>query len=135
MDRAVSARRIRHRIELLNIVGNDDARDRPFDFRDANRTVYKMPDLLGSRRHVHELVRDIFEQRDEINFLLVLTTKSGAALLPDNGHDRLMVHLRVVQAVEQMNGARPGRCGAHPTSPVNFACAQAMNAASSSWRV
>ena len=37
--------------------------------------------------------------------------------MSDDGNDRLMIHLRVVKPVEQMNRARPGSGDAHP----NFA--------------
>ena len=55
--------------------------------------------------------------------------------LPDDRDHRRVIHLRIVKPVEQMNRSRtrtsPGRC---PTSPVNLACAHAMNAAISSCR-
>jgi hypothetical protein len=58
---------------------------------------------------VHELVRDVLEQRDEVDLLLVLGTERAARLLADDGHDRLLVELGVVEAVEQVDSPGPGR--------------------------
>ena len=49
----------------------------------------------------------IFEQRLQIDFLLILAADGGGGRLPDDGDDRLVVHLGVVQAVEQVDRARP----------------------------
>ena len=53
-------------------------------------------------------LRDIFEERDEIDFLLIAAAERGARLLPDDREHRLVIHLRVVKAVQEMNRARPG---------------------------
>ena len=45
----------------------------------------------------------------QIDFLLVVAADRRARLLPDDRDDRLVVQLRVVQAVQQMDRARPGR--------------------------
>ncbi len=63
----------------------------------------------GVRRHVDVLVRDVLEERDEIDFLLVIAAERRARLLADDRDDRLVIHLRVVKSVEQMDRARPGR--------------------------
>jgi len=52
--------------------------------------------------------------------------------LTDDGHDRLMIELRVIQTIQQMDRAGPEVARQTPTSPVNLACAQAMKAAISS---
>ena len=52
---------------------------------------------------------DIFEQRRQIHFLLIISAHSLARRLADNRDDGLMIHFRVVKSVEQMNRARPGR--------------------------
>ena len=63
----------------------------------------------GVDAHVDEFVRHVLEQRDEIHFLLVIAAERRARLLPDDRDDRLVIHLRVVKAVEQMNRARTAR--------------------------
>ena len=49
--------------------------------------------LLGRRRHLHVLVRDVLEQRQQVDLLLVVAAERGARLLADDGDDRLMVQL------------------------------------------
>ena len=58
--------------------------------------------------HVHVFVGDVLEQRRQVDFLLVVAAEGRAALLADDGDHRLMVELGVIQAVEQMDGARAG---------------------------
>jgi len=51
-------------------------------------------------------MRDILEQRVEVDLLLIAAADRRSAGLADDGHDRLVIHLRVVEAVEQVDGAR-----------------------------
>ena len=67
-----------------------------------------MPNRRRARRHVHVFVRDIFEQSDKIDLLLIITAEGSACLLPDNRDNRGMVHFRIVKSVEQMNRAGAG---------------------------
>ena len=53
-------------------------------------------------------VRDVLEERMKIDLLLVVAADSGSRRLADDGHDGLMVQLRVIEAVEQMNSAGAG---------------------------
>ena len=69
----------------------------------------EMPDLRRRGRHVHVLMRDILEERDKIDLLLVIAAERRARLLADDGHHRLVIHLRVVKSIEQMDRARAGR--------------------------
>ena len=55
---------------------------------------------------------DVLEQVLQIDFLLELAADARVvADLPDDGDDRLVVHLRVVQPVEQVD--RAGPAGGH----------------------
>jgi hypothetical protein len=108
MDRAVRAGRFFHRVELLNVVRNNNAGDATADLRDAHRAIDEMPHLLRIGHHVHKFVRDIFVQRDEIDFLLVLAAERRARLLSDDRDNRLMIHLRVIEAIQEMDRARAG---------------------------
>ena len=68
----------------------------------------------GVGRHVDVFAGDVLEQRDQIDFLLIMAAQRDARLLPDNGHHRLMIHLRIVKPVQQMDGAGPGGGEADP---------------------
>ena len=108
MDRPVLARRRRDRFHRCQIVRNDDAGDGPLIERNPDRSVDQMADLRRFRCHVHVFVCHILEQRRQVDLLLVVTAEGGARLLPDNREHRLMVELRVVKAIQEVNGARAG---------------------------
>ena len=60
---------------------------------------------------------DVLEEREEIHFLLVTRADEVVVGLTRQGEHRRAVHLRVVEAVEQMNRAGPGgrKADAEPT--------------------
>ena len=62
---------------------------------------------VGDGRHLNVLGGDVLEQRDEVDFLLVAAAERGARLLADDREDGRVVELGVVQAVEEMDRARP----------------------------
>jgi hypothetical protein len=109
MHGAVLVRWLDHRGRFLNVIGQDDARDRALDHRDADGSIDQVPHLLGSGRHLNVRSGDVFEQAEQIHFLLVAAAQGCARLLADNRDDGLVIQLRVVQTVEQMDGARAGR--------------------------
>ena len=49
--------------------------------------------------------RDIFEEREQIDFLLIVRADQIVVRLAGNREHRRAVHLRVVETVQQMNGA------------------------------
>jgi hypothetical protein len=49
---------------------------------------------------------DVLEQRQQVNFLLIAGADQIVIGLARQGEDRCPVHLRVVQSVQQMDGAR-----------------------------
>src|SRR5205823_2259374 len=61
--------------------------------------------------------RDVLEQRDEVDLLLVVAAETHARLLADDRHNRLMVELRVVETVQEMDRARAGRRETHADLP------------------
>ena len=69
----------------------------------------------GDRGHVDIITRHILEERDEIDFLLVIAAHRRPRLLPDDRHHALMIHFGIVKPVEQMDRARPagGEADAH----------------------
>jgi hypothetical protein len=113
MDRPVLVRRHLDRLHRRQVVRHDHTRDRPLRQRDPHRAIDQVPDLRRLHRHLHVLVRDVLEQRHEVDFLLVVAAERGPRLLSDDGDDRRVVELRVVQAVQQVDRAGSGRGQAH----------------------
>src|SRR6185437_14726215 len=108
--RIVSVRRMRHCIHLGHILWNDHARHRPRRHRDAHSAIDHM---TGSRRiyqAVAVLARDILEQGVEIHFLLITATERHRRRLSDDREHVLMIHLRVIQTVEEMDRTRSRCC-------------------------
>jgi hypothetical protein len=60
--------------------------------------------------HGFDIGADVFEQRLQVHFLLVVAAERGTRLLAHDGHHGHVVHLRVVQAIEGVDCPRPG-CG------------------------
>ena len=56
---------------------------------------------------------DVLEERQQVDLLLVVAAERGARLLADDGDHRLVVELRVVEAVQQVDGAGAGGGDAH----------------------
>jgi hypothetical protein len=83
-------------VHRLNVVGNDDAGHRPLGVGDAQRPVDEVSNLLGFGGHVHVLVRDVLEQRQEVDLLLVAAPEGGTRLLADDREHRLVIELGVV---------------------------------------
>ena len=113
MGRAVRHRRILV-IHQLQVVGQDDAGDGAFRLRNSDRAVHHVTNLTGHSPDGDVIARDILEQRDQINFLLVAGAERGARLLADNGDDGLVIHLRVIEAVEEVDRAWAGGRIAEP---------------------
>ncbi len=99
-------RRLLDRLQRRDVVRHDDARDRSLVERDPHRAVDQMADLRRLHRHVHVLVCDVLEERLQVDLLLVVAAERRARLLADDRDDRLMVELRVVEAVQKMDRAR-----------------------------
>src|SRR5699024_542646 len=53
----------------------------------------------------------------EVELLLGIAPEGDPALLTDDRHNRLVIHFRVVEAIEEVHCARPGRRYAHPDLP------------------
>jgi hypothetical protein len=82
--------------------------------RGTERPVHQHRNLLGGVRRLYELGTHVAEQPDQVDLLLVGAAEHRRHLLPDDRHHRLRVELGVVQAVEQVHGARPLGGQAHP---------------------
>ena len=123
-----------HRVEILDVVRNDEAGHRALDCRNPNGPVHEVADLLGRHRGLDVLVRDVLEERVKIDFLLVTATDGRTRGLAHDGDYWLVIELRVVEAVEEVYGPGPDVARQTPTSPVNFAWPHAMKAHISSWR-
>ena len=100
--------RLGHRVDLLEIVGENQDAHAPPAGRDPDRPVHKVADLGRMDRHL-DVLGHVPEQEGEVHLLLVRAAQRHAGLLPDDGQHRLVVHLGVVEAVEQVD--RPGTGG------------------------
>ena len=94
--------------QLLQVIGNDDAGDGSPRRRDAHRPVDEVAQLTRHAGGRDEIRRDILEQRLQIDFLLIVCADAGTRLLAHYGDDGYVVHLRVVQAGEQVDRAGSG---------------------------
>jgi hypothetical protein len=110
----VRVRRLLDRFELLDVVGHHQAGDRPLGLGDAERPVDQVPRLRGVGEHVHVLVGHVLVQRGEVHLLLVVAAQRGQSLLADDRHHGHVVHLGVVEAVEQVYRPRPRGRQAYP---------------------
>jgi hypothetical protein len=113
VHRAVLARRLLDRVGSCTSLGTMMQVTVRSVARDAHRAVDQVPHLRRHHRHVHVVAGDVLEQRDQVDLLLVVAAERRARLLADDRHHRLVVELGVVQAVEQVDGARAGGRQAH----------------------
>src|SRR5947209_19612260 len=107
MDGVVLARWLWNGLQVLRVIGHDDTGDGSFRFGDTNRTVDQVSRLDGGREHMDVLTRHILKEGDQVNLLLIIPAEGSTGRLPDNSNDWLMVHLRIIQAIQQVNCARP----------------------------
>ena len=99
--------------ELLHVAGNDDACRTARRERNAKRAIDHVSSLLGRRDHLHVFVRDIVEQRQQIDLLLKVPTQGGTRFLTDDRDDRLMIGFRVVESREEVHGTGARRRETH----------------------
>jgi hypothetical protein len=57
---------------------------------------------------LHERTSNIFEQRLQVDVLLVTTTDGHLRLLAHDGNDWLVIQRRIVQSIQQVDGTGPG---------------------------
>jgi hypothetical protein len=131
---AVLVRRLLHRLQLLDVVGDDDTGGRARGAGDADRAVDQVADLRGAARYLHVLARHVLEQVQQVDLLLIVAPQRRAGLLADDRQHRLVVELGVVEAIEEMDGAGPGGHQADADLTRELGMGQAMKAAISSWR-
>ena len=98
-------RRLFNRRQRLNVIGNDNAGDTTLRFGDAHSPIYKVPDLRRIRSHVYVLMSYIFKEGDQVDFLLIMAADSHPGRMPHNSNNGLMIHLCIVQSIEQVDGA------------------------------
>jgi hypothetical protein len=104
----VFVRRLLHRIEVLHVLGHDDTGHGTLGQGNAAGAVDQMAHLHGISTGLHVLAGHIFEQIHQVNFLLVAAAQGGTGGLPGNGQHRLVIHLGVIQAIEEVDGAGSG---------------------------
>jgi hypothetical protein len=98
---------------FLQIVGHHQRGHTALANRNANGAVHQMPDLCRHAGLVNEGSDRVLEHADDINFLLIMPTDSGARLLSRDRKHRHVIQPRIVQSCDQMRGARPRSGDAH----------------------
>ncbi len=106
-DRAVAHRRV-FVGRLLNVLGEDQRGDGARGAGDLHRAVDQVAGLRRRHAGLDELRGDVLEQRVEVDLLLVVGAQRRRFLLADERDHGLVVELRVVEAVEQVDRAGPG---------------------------
>ena len=108
------------RLLFLQVLGDDHAGDALLGQSDAERAIDGMPDRGSRRDRGDEIVGHVLEERLQIDLLLVVAAeRSGGGLTDDRDH-RLVIHARVVQPVQQVDGPRSGSGEAHSWLPGKF---------------
>ena len=105
MGRPVGERRILV-IELLQVVRQNDTRDRALVMRDAHGAVDQVTDLLGHAGHP-DIFGDILKKVLQVDFLLVTGAKAASRLLADQSYHGHMIHLGIIEPVQKVNRAGP----------------------------
>ena len=94
---------------LLDVAGKDDGGDAASRLRDSQRTIHQVAHLIRRHADLDEVPGHILEERRQIDLLLVVTADRATHRLTNDGEDRLVVQLGVIESVEQVNG--PGSRG------------------------
>ena len=121
-DRPVDAQAGRHHLErvpgrgilqFLHVGGDDDRGRGPLGQRRPDGPVQHVGQLLGDGDHLHVLAGHVLIQAEQVDFLLVGAAHRGPVGLAHDRHHRHVIELGVVQAVQQVDRARPRGRGAH----------------------
>ncbi len=102
-------RRMFDRFLFLQIFREDQRRHGARTERRADRAVDAVTDLRRVHQRDDVFARDVLVQALQIDLLLVLTADRGRRRVPHQRQDRRMIVLGVVEPVQQVDGARPGR--------------------------
>ena len=89
----------------LHVVGDDDAGDRSLGQGDAHGAVDDVADLGRIVDHLEEGAGDVLEEGRQIDFLLVAAAPRHLRDIADDRDNRLVIEARVVEAIEQVDGA------------------------------
>lgn len=100
-------------LEVLDVGGDDDHARSSRRLSDPDGLVDDELRLHG-RSDRHDVLRDVLEQTLHVELLLEVAARGHTSLLTDDRDDRLVVAVRVVQAVHEVHGARPRRRHADP---------------------
>ena len=96
-----------HGLHVLDVGRHDHAGDRAFGLGDAHRAV----DHVTDRRGIGDLLdvggSDVGVELEKVDLLLEVAAHRSIEGLADDGHHRPVVQLGVVEAVQQVDRARP----------------------------
>jgi hypothetical protein len=70
------------RIHLLDVVGDDNAAHVAFNLGDAHGAINHMPHLLRCRNHMDVFMRNVLEQRNKVDFLLIIAPSAARFCWP-----------------------------------------------------
>ncbi|SRR5258706_7197791 len=96
-------------IQVLHVLGYDDAGHSALGNRNAHGAVDQVAHLHCIGTGLYVLVRHVFEQVLQIDFLLVAAAKGRTSRLTHNGNYGLVVHLGIIESIQKMNSSWP-RC-------------------------
>src|SRR5690606_36970689 len=99
---------------------------------DAHGAVDQMAHLRRRGAHLHVVAGHVLEQTEQVDLLLVVAAERGALLLADDRDHRRVVEAASYRPFRRWIAPGPEVAMHTPGRPVNLACAQAMNAATSS---
>src|SRR5438094_919574 len=106
-ERSMLAWRLRVRL-LLHVCRKDYAAHRAGRLRYPDRPIDQVTNLRGRVAHVYVLVRDVLEETDQVDLLLIVAAKRDRLLLADDREHRLVIELGVVETVQEVDRARTG---------------------------
>jgi hypothetical protein len=93
--------------QLLKVIGDDDAGDGSPGGGDAHGPVDQVAELTRHAGGCDKIRCDVLEQRLQVHFLLIMSADGGARLLTYDSDDGHVIHLRVIQASQQVDRTRP----------------------------
>ena len=100
----------------MYVGGNDHCGNRAPTAGNSDRAVEHIGQLFGDGEYLAVLIGHIFEEAEEINFLLVRATHCRAGGLAHDRDNPYVIKFGVVEAVEQVDRAGSTGSGAHADS-------------------
>src|SRR5437016_3018171 len=94
-------------IHLLDVFWNNNAGHAAFGFGNTHGTINQMADLHWATCQRNVFIRHVFEERDQIDLLLIITSDGRTCCLTNNRYHWLVIHFGIIESVQQVNGSWP----------------------------